>query len=100
MTSLDTFHDITASSTSKRLLAAEALLRGLIAQQGTHEQCQQKPSKSLKKGKIAESKEKSSREDDQQLCPNLSYALQRLVRGLASSNPFARQGFSLSLTQV
>jgi DNA polymerase phi len=39
-------------------------------------------------------------EDLENVTPNLSYALKRLIKGLSSSRKAARQGFSLALSQV
>jgi DNA polymerase phi len=49
---------------------------------------------------VTRQKEFSATNSQQRYCPELGYALSRLVRGLASNREGARQGFVLALTEI
>jgi DNA polymerase phi len=101
MATLDLYRDLAHDTTTTRLNAVHALLQSLRTSQ-TQFEAVQKPAASAagKQGKGKKTAESSESTANSALNPNLQYALTRLVRGLSSSNPSARQGFALALTQV
>jgi DNA polymerase phi len=100
---LNVYNELTRPEPEARLAAASSLVVSLVAEQRAFEAA-------TGKGKDKKKAKKSSDDDEEETtsaadassnwCPSVTYALKRLVRGLASSRVSARQGFALALTEV
>jgi DNA polymerase phi len=74
---LQFFWDLSKVEPSERGAAAEKLILAVQEQQSTFQST-----------------------DGSKISPNLSYSLDRLINGLASSNGSSRQGFAMALVEV
>ncbi|RCH79723.1 DNA-directed DNA polymerase, partial [Rhizopus stolonifer] len=89
-TTLQLYWDLASFDPSARQIAAHSLIKTLAEFQKNHEETLEN------KQDIVDTEEKL----DLLCASDVSYAVRRLLRGLASSRQGARQGFSLALTEL
>ncbi|KAJ1918613.1 DNA-directed DNA polymerase [Mycoemilia scoparia] len=90
---LDLYWDLADLNEEKRIKAASSLLAALSKFQATHSEQLAQQNKSFD---IVDTEDKLQ----EAFASDVSYAVTRLIRGLASSRKGARQGFSIVLTEL